>query len=233
MMSRIVLVTGGGNGLGRAVAARFLADGDAVSSPGGTPGGWPTRRRRSGRSRSSATRPILRRWRGWRATLAMVIARAWSTAGGITYRPKFFGLVFICHRHRRPPRDAGLRAAGCEDRGAGDERVAAALTPRSTRTSDGQTCSARSSPLPPCLAGARRAGGPIVNVGSIGRRDASTSYGAAKAAAGGVPGVGLSAEVGARGLTRQRHLTGPHRRDRLLPRQADRGAEGPADQGHP
>ena len=29
-MSRIVLVTGGGNGLGRAVAARFLADGDTV-----------------------------------------------------------------------------------------------------------------------------------------------------------------------------------------------------------
>jgi 3-oxoacyl-[acyl-carrier protein] reductase len=30
MMERIVLVTGGGNGLGRAVAARFLADGDTV-----------------------------------------------------------------------------------------------------------------------------------------------------------------------------------------------------------
>ena len=29
-MNRIVLVTGGGNGLGKAVAARFVADGDAV-----------------------------------------------------------------------------------------------------------------------------------------------------------------------------------------------------------
>ena len=29
-MNRIVLVTGGGNGLGKAVAARFLAEGDAV-----------------------------------------------------------------------------------------------------------------------------------------------------------------------------------------------------------
>jgi 3-oxoacyl-[acyl-carrier protein] reductase len=29
-VSRIVLVTGGGNGLGKAVAARFLADGDTV-----------------------------------------------------------------------------------------------------------------------------------------------------------------------------------------------------------
>jgi 3-oxoacyl-[acyl-carrier protein] reductase len=33
-MDRIVLVTGGGNGLGRAVAARFLADGDTVTITG-------------------------------------------------------------------------------------------------------------------------------------------------------------------------------------------------------
>ena len=48
--------------------------------------------------------------------------------------------------------------------------------------------------------GKLRAGGSIVNVGSIGAEYASTSYGAAKAALAAWT-AGLSAEVGARGLT--------------------------------
>jgi len=48
--------------------------------------------------------------------------------------------------------------------------------------------------------GKLRAGGSIVNVGSIGAEHASTSYGAAKAALAAWT-AGLSAEVGARGLT--------------------------------
>ena len=48
--------------------------------------------------------------------------------------------------------------------------------------------------------GGLRAGGSIINVGSIGAEYASTSYGAAKAALAAWT-AGLSAEVGARGLT--------------------------------
>ena len=48
--------------------------------------------------------------------------------------------------------------------------------------------------------GKLRAGGSIINVGSIGAEYASTSYGAAKAALAAWT-AGLSAEVGARGLT--------------------------------
>ena len=48
--------------------------------------------------------------------------------------------------------------------------------------------------------GKLRAGGSIINVGSIGAEHASTSYGAAKAALAAWT-AGLSAEVGARGLT--------------------------------
>ena len=80
--------------------------------------------------------------------------------------------------------------------------------------------------------GKLRAGGSIINVGSIGAEYASTSYGAAKAALAAWT-AGLSAEVGGRGLTANVISPGLHRRDRLLPRQADRGAEGQADRGHP
>ncbi len=80
--------------------------------------------------------------------------------------------------------------------------------------------------------GSLRAGGSIINVGSIGAEYASTSYGAAKAALAAWT-AGLSAEVGPTGPDRQRDLARLHRGHRLLPRQAHRAAADSPDRRHP
>ena len=127
-MNRIALVTGGGNGLGRAVAERFLADGDTVFITG----------------RNAAQ-----------------VARMATELG--------------------EPLAELERVAGAWHANLDANLLSAVLTTTA-------------------VLGKLRAGGSVINVGSIGAEHASTSYGAAKAALAAWT-AGLSAEVGERGLT--------------------------------
>ena len=177
MMSRIVLVTGGGNGLGRAVAARFLADGDTVFITG----------RNAGRVADTAAeigaKPIVAD-----ATDPAQVARMAGDIGD-----DLDVLVNMAGGNT----DFTATAAGSGGPGgqiAELERVAAAWR----ANLDANLLSAVLTTT--AVLGKLRAGGSIVNVGSIGAEHASTSYGAAKAALAAWT-AGLSAEVGARGLT--------------------------------
>jgi 3-oxoacyl-[acyl-carrier protein] reductase len=144
-VNRIVLVTGGGNGLGKAVAARFLADGDTVFITGRIAGDIGD-------------------------DLDVLV----NMAGGNT--------------------DFTAAATGPEGLLAELEQVAAAWR----ANLDANLLSAVLTTT--AVLGKLRAGGAIVNVGSIGAEYASTSYGAAKAALAAWT-AGLSSQVGARGLT--------------------------------
>ena len=151
-MSRIVLVTGGGTGLGKAVAVRFRADGDTVIITG------IARHLKSHRQRDRRDGDHLRREQDPRQVTRIAplgSARTWTCSS--TWRaatPTSPGPAGSPRTWKRWPRPGGRT-----------------WTP---------TCSARYSPRPPSSAGCARAAD--LNVSSIGAEYASTSYGAAKAA---------------------------------------------------
>ena len=176
-MNRIVLVTGGGNGLGKAVAARFLAEGDAVFITGRNAGRVAEAAAEIGAKPipGDATDPgqVARMAGGLGADLDVLV----NMAGGNT---DFTATA-------TPPGGPGgpiaeLEAVAAAWHGNLDANLLSAVL---TTTA---------------VLGKLRAGGSIINVGSIGAEYASTSYGAAKAAVAAWT-AGLSAEVGARGLT--------------------------------
>jgi 3-oxoacyl-[acyl-carrier protein] reductase len=174
-VNRIVLVTGGGNGLGKAVAARFLADGDTVFITGRNAGRVADTAAEIGAKPipGDATDPaqVSRMAREIGADLDVLV----NMAGGNT--------------------DFTATAAAATDGPLAElERVAAAWR----ANLDANLLSAVLTTT--AVLGKLRAGGSIINVGSIGAEYASTSYGAAKAAVAAWT-AGLSAEVGARGLT--------------------------------
>ena len=151
-MSRIVLVTGGGTGLGKAVAARFSAAGDTVIITG------RDARRLADTAREIGARPV-----PCDATDTGQVAQMAAEVGaGLDV------LVNMAGGNTDFTRPAG-EAADLEDIAAAwranlDANLLSAVL----------TTSAVLSRL--------RSGGTIVNVGSIGAEYASTSYGAAKAA---------------------------------------------------
>jgi 3-oxoacyl-[acyl-carrier protein] reductase len=151
-VSRIVLVTGGGTGLGRAVAARFRAAGDTVIITG----------RDAGRLAATATeigaRPI-----ACDATDPVQVARmAGEVGASLDVLVNMAGGNTDFTRPASRPADLGDLASAW--RANLDANLLSAVL----------TISA----LLPRL----RAGGTIINVSSIGAEYASTSYGAAKAA---------------------------------------------------
>jgi 3-oxoacyl-[acyl-carrier protein] reductase len=179
-VSRIVLVTGGGNGLGRAVAARFLAGGDAVFITG----------RNAGRVADTAAEIGAKPIPGDAADPEQVARMAGELGGDLDV------LVNM--------------AGGNTDFTATATATATPATPDGPLAELGRVAAAWRANLDANLLsavltttavlGKLRAGGSIINVGSIGAEYASTSYGAAKAALAAWT-AGLSAEVGGRGLT--------------------------------
>jgi 3-oxoacyl-[acyl-carrier protein] reductase len=169
-VSRIVLVTGGGSGLGKAVAARFGAAGDAVIITG----------RDAGRL-AVAAREIGARAVTCDATDPGQVTRLAAEAGdGLDV---LVNMVGGNTDFTRPPGDQpGLADIAAAWRANLDANLLSAVLTTSA--------------VLPRL----RAGGTIINVGSIGAEYASTSYGAAKAALAAWT-AGLSADVGPRGLT--------------------------------
>lgn len=169
-MKRIVLVTGGGSGLGKAVAARFLADGDTVTITG----------RDAGRLVDTAAELGARPVR-CDATDPRDVARLADELG-----PDLDVLVNMAGgntdftRPGAPDGDLGQVAEAW--RANFDANVISAVL---TTTA---------------VLGKLRAGGSVINVGSIGAEYASTSYGAAKAALAAWT-AGLSANVGPQGVT--------------------------------
>jgi 3-oxoacyl-[acyl-carrier protein] reductase len=177
-VSRIVLVTGGGNGLGRAVASRFLAVGDTVFITG----------RNAGRVADTAAeigaKPIPAD-----ATDPAQVARMAGELGDDLD-------VLVNMAGGNTDFTATATDADATPDGALKEleRVAAAWR----ANLDANLLSAVLTTTG--VLGRLRAGGSIINVGSIGAEYASSSYGAAKAALAAWT-AGLSAEVGGRGLT--------------------------------
>lgn len=169
-MNRTVLVTGGGSGLGQAVAARFRADGDTVIITG----------RDAGRLDKAAAelgaRPVT-----CDASDPHQVARLASEVG--TGLDVLINMAGGNTDFTRPAADnADLTGVAAAWRANLDANLlSAVLTTTAVR-------------------GRLRAGGSIVNVGSIGAEHAATSYGAAKAALAAWT-AGLSAEVGRDGLT--------------------------------
>jgi 3-oxoacyl-[acyl-carrier protein] reductase len=173
-VNRIVLVTGGGNGLGKAVAARFAADGDTVFITG----------RNAGRVADTAAEIGAKPIAGDATNPAQVARIAGDIGDDLDVLVNMAG------------GNTDFTAAAADPGGpvAELERVAAAWR----ANLDANLLSAVLTTT--AVLGRLRAGGSIVNVGSIGAEYASTSYGAAKAALAAWT-AGLSAEVGARGLT--------------------------------
>jgi 3-oxoacyl-[acyl-carrier protein] reductase len=173
-VNRIVLVTGGGNGLGKVVAARFLADGDTVFITG----------RNAGRLADTAAEIGAKPVPGDATDPGQVARMAGEFGGDLDVLVNMAG----------GNTDFTASAAGPAGLLAELERVAAAWR----ANLDANLLSAVLTTT--AVLGKLRAGGSIINVGSIGAEYASTSYGAAKAALAAWT-AGLSAEVGARGLT--------------------------------
>jgi 3-oxoacyl-[acyl-carrier protein] reductase len=175
-VNRIALVTGGGNGLGRAVAERFLADGDTVFVTG----------RNAARLADTAAeigaKPITAD-----ASDPDQVARMAADVGEHLD-------VLVNMAGGNSDFVAADAPGGADEPAAELARVAAAWH----ANLDANLLSAVLTTT--AVLGKLRAGGSIINVGSIGAEYASTSYGAAKAALAAWT-AGLSAEVGERGLT--------------------------------
>ena len=177
-MSRIVLVTGGGNGLGKAVAARFLADGDTVIITG----------RNASRLAETAAEIGARPITGDATDPRQVAELAGRLDDGLDV------LVNMAGGNTDFSRPASADPGPADLAQADLEQVAAAWR----ANLDANLLSAVLTTT--AVLGRLRAGGAIINVGSIGAEHASTSYGAAKAALAAWT-AGLSAEVGPMGLT--------------------------------
>jgi 3-oxoacyl-[acyl-carrier protein] reductase len=171
-VNRIVLVTGGGTGLGKAVAARFRAAGATVIITG----------RDAGRLAETAAE-LGAKAVACDATDPRQVARMAAEAGEVDVLVNMAGGNTDFTGTARQDDDAvdldGIAAAWRANLDA--NLLSAVLT---------------TSAVLPVL----RPGGSVINVGSIGAEYASTSYGAAKAALAAWT-AGLSAEIGPRGLT--------------------------------
>ena len=172
-MTRIVLVTGGGSGLGKAVAARFCAAGASVIITG----------RNTGRLEETAAELGVKAVSGDATDPRQVAMLAAEVGGELDVLVNMAGGNTDFTRTPRRDGDAvdlaGIAAAWRANLDA--NLLSAVLT---------------TSAMLPVL----RPGGSVINVGSIGAEYASTSYGAAKAALAAWT-AGLSAEIGPRGLT--------------------------------
>ena len=173
-MTRIVLVTGGGSGLGKAVAARFCAAGAAVIVTG----------RDAARLAETAAELGAKAVSGDATDPRQVAAMAAEVGGELDVLVNMAGGNTDFTRTARHDRDG---AAYLDD-------IAAAW--RANLDANLLSAVLTTSAVLPRL----RPGGSVINVGSIGAEYASTSYGAAKAALAAWT-AGLSAEVGLRGLT--------------------------------
>jgi len=200
-VDRIVLVTGGGNGLGKAVAARFATDGGSVFITGRDGERLAATAAEIGARTITCDATDPRQVAGMATEVGDALDVLVNMAGGNT------------DFTRPPSRDADLDDVLAAWRANLDANLISAVL---TTTA---------------VLGKLRAGGTVINIGSIGAEYAATSYGAAKAALAAWT-AGLSAEAGPRGLTANL-ISRLHRRDGLLPRQADRAAPRRADRGDP
>lgn len=168
-MDRIVLVTGGGGGLGKAVAARFRADGDDVVVTG----------RNADRLAKAAAELDVTAVTCDATDPAQVARLAEQVGEHVDVLVNMAGGNTDFQRQGEPTDLDEVKAAWHANLDA--NLLSAVLT--TTAVLD-----------------RFRAGGTVVNVGSIGAEYASTSYGAAKAAVAAWT-AGLAATVGPRGLT--------------------------------
>jgi 3-oxoacyl-[acyl-carrier protein] reductase len=172
-VTRIVLVTGGGSGLGKAVAARFSAAGASVIITG----------RDAARLAESAAELGVKAVSGDATDHAQVAGMAEEVGGELDVLVNMAGGNTDFTRPA-PPDGAAVDLAG----------IAAAW--RANLDANLLSAVLTTSAVLPVL----RPGGSVINVGSIGAEYASGSYGAAKAALAAWT-AGLSAEIGPRGLT--------------------------------
>jgi 3-oxoacyl-[acyl-carrier protein] reductase len=169
-VGRIVLVTGGGKGLGKAVAARFRTDGDTVIITG----------REGGRLGETAAEIGVQSVCCDATDPGQVARMAAEVGDDLDVLVNMAGGNTDFTRPR--PAAADLDDVLAAWRANLDANLISAVL---TTTA---------------VFGKLRAGGSIINIGSIGAEYASTSYGAAKAALAAWT-AGLSAEAGPRGLT--------------------------------
>jgi 3-oxoacyl-[acyl-carrier protein] reductase len=175
MSSRIVLVTGGGSGLGKAVAARFCAAGAAVIVTGRNAARLAEAAAELGAKAVSCDATDPRQVAALAAEVRGELDVLVNMAGGNTDFTR-------TARHENHDGAADLDDIAAAWRANLDANLLSAVLTTSA--------------VLPLM----RPGGSVINVSSIGAEYASTSYGAAKAALAAWT-AGLSAEVGPRGLT--------------------------------